>query len=233
MSITLKDVAVDEYTEVEILSTDIVEPSGQNAGPIQIISGPQGPKGDKGDKGDTGAQGPQGPIGLTGPQGIQGVQGEQGPEGPQGPKGEDGKGLTILGYYTTLVELEQGVPNPSVGDIYGVGLSAPYNLYAWDGTIWVDNGQLQGAKGEKGDPGTNGTNGTNGVSCTHFWNGTTLTVTSASGSSSANLKGDKGDKGDTGATGATGPAYTLTAADKTAITNQVLAAMPYYNGAVT
>ena len=66
MSITLKDVAVGEYTEVEILSTDIVEPSGQNTGPIQIISGPQGPKGDKGDKGDTG---PQGEQGIPGPKG--------------------------------------------------------------------------------------------------------------------------------------------------------------------
>ena len=39
-------------------------------------------------------------------------------------------------------------------------------------------------------------------------------------------QGEKGDKGDTGATGATGPAYTLTSEDKTAIANEVLAALP-------
>ena len=111
----------------------------------QGLQGEQGPKGDKGDKGEQGEQGPKGDIG---PQGPQGVQGPQGIQGPQGPQGEDGKGLTILGYYTTLIELEQGVLNPSVGDIYGVGLSAPYNLYAWDGTQWIDNGQLQGPKGD-------------------------------------------------------------------------------------
>ena len=247
-------------------------------------TGEQGPKGEKGDTGDRGIQGETGPKGETGEQGPRGIQGIQGPKGDkgekgeQGPQGEPGKGLKILGYYSSVSALSSAVLNPEIGDIYGIGSAPPYNLYAWDGALWIDNGKLQGAKGDKGDkgetgeqgpkgekgeqgeqgiqgvqgipgekgadgakgekgdkgdPGINGTNGTNGVSCTHSWNGTTLTVTSASGSSSANLKGDKGDKGDKGETGATGPAYTLTSTDKTAITNQVLAAMPYYNGAVT
>lgn len=68
-------------------------------------------------------------------------------------KGEDGKGLTILGYYTSVLQLETSVENPEVGDIYGVGSVPPYNLYAWDGSRWVDNGQLQGPKGETGDSG--------------------------------------------------------------------------------
>ena len=97
---------------------------------------------------------------IVGPQGPQGPRGIQ---GPQGPQGEDGKGLTILGYYSTLIELEQGVLNPSIGDIYGVGLSAPYNLYAWDGTQWIDNGQLQGAKGDKGEKGDKGDKGDTGA----------------------------------------------------------------------
>ena len=81
-----------------------------------------------------------------------------------------------------------------------------------------------------------GLDGKDGVSATHSWNGTILTITSASGTSSANLKGDKGDQGEKGADGAkgdkgdTGPAYTLTDADKAQIVNDVLAALPTWNG---
>lgn len=42
--------------------------------------------------------------------------------------------------------------------------------------------------------------------------------------------GPQGPAGPTGATGATGPAYTLTSADKTAIVNAVIAAIPVYDG---
>lgn len=70
----------------------------------------------------------------------------------KGEKGEDGKGLVVLGYYESASALESAVESPAVGDTYGVGTSAPYNIYMWDGSRWVDNGKLQGAKGEKGDP---------------------------------------------------------------------------------
>lgn len=90
-------------------------------------------------------------------------------------------------------------------------------------------------KGEKGDTGAAGANG---VSATHSWNGTVLTVTSASGTSSADLKGEKGDKGDTGSAGAAGAAGKTpvkgtdywTAADRAAIVNDVLAALPTWDG---
>lgn len=90
-------------------------------------------------------------------------------------------------------------------------------------------------KGEKGDTGAAGANG---VSATHSWNGTVLTVTSASGTSSADLKGDKGDKGDTGSAGAAGAAGKTpvkgtdywTAEDRAAIVNDVLAALPTWDG---
>ena len=64
-------------------------------------------------------------------------------------------GLTILGYYTTVEELEAGVISPQGGDAYGVGATPPYNIYIWDEVqqIWVDNGTLDG---EKGDPGKDG-----------------------------------------------------------------------------
>ena len=86
-------------------------------------------------------------VGPQGPQGPQGIQGEQ------GPKGEQGNGLTVLGYYSSVAALIAAVPSPKVGDTYGIGSAPPYNLYMWDGELWIDNGQLQGAKGEKGDKG--------------------------------------------------------------------------------
>lgn len=57
--------------------------------------------------------------------------------------------LTVLGYYENLSALVAGVSTPDVGDVYGVGTSAPYTIYIWDGTSWVDNGTI---KGDKGDP---------------------------------------------------------------------------------
>ena len=56
-----------------------------------------------------------------------------------------------------------------------------------------------------------------------------INIALAQAKASGEFKGDKGDKGDTGATG---PAYTLTSADKTAIVNAVIAALPVYNGEV-
>ena len=85
--------------------------------------------------------------------GPQGPQGPEGPQGPQGPKGEQGNGLTVLGYYSSVSALIAAVPSPKVGDTYGIGSAPPYNLYMWDGELWIDNGKLQGAKGEKGDKG--------------------------------------------------------------------------------
>lgn len=169
---------------------------------IQGVAGLQGPQGiqglegPEGEKGETGATGPQGPQGETGPQGPKGDKGDKGDTGatgatgPQGPKGEPGKGLTILGYYSTLLQLETSVTNPSVGDIYGVGLAAPYNLYSWDGTIWVDNGRLQGAKGDKGDKGDPFT----------YDDFTEEQIEALRGP-----EGPQGPQGPTGATGAQGP----------------------------
>ena len=66
-------------------------------------------------------------------------------------KGEPGKGLTILGYYATPTELANSIINPFVGDAYGVGSAAPYQIYVYSANQgWVNNGALQGAKGEDG-----------------------------------------------------------------------------------
>ena len=124
--------------------------------------GEPGEKGEKGEKGDTGAQGPKGDPGETGPQGK---TGPQGPAGPQGPKGDTGSGFLVKGYYGSVSALQASVKNPEVGDAYGVGAAAPYDIYIYDGVTnaWVNNGPLQGAKGDKGDPGEQGPKGETGA----------------------------------------------------------------------
>ena len=62
----------------------------------------------------------------------------------RGPKGDTGTGLTIKEYYTTLDELNASVTNPAHGDAYGVGSSAPYDIYVYsERKGWVNNGALQ------------------------------------------------------------------------------------------
>ena len=153
----------------------------------QGLQGPQGEVGPQGEKGDTGPQGPQGKIGPQGPQGLQGPQGEVGPQGekgdtgPQGPQGEvgpqgpqglqgpqgevgpQGKPFIIMGSaYSTLEELQETVTNAEIGDMYNVGVSAPYTIYRWTGTEWESQGQLEGPRGETGPQGEIGPQGPQG-----------------------------------------------------------------------
>lgn len=142
----------------------------------QGIKGDTGDAGPKGDTGETGPQGETGPKGADGVSVSSVVQtttantdgGENvitvtlsngakstfkvknGTKGSKGDKGEPGKGLKVLGYYATPLLLESSVSDPEVGDTYGVGSAPPYNMCMWDGSGWVDNGQLQGASGEDG-----------------------------------------------------------------------------------
>lgn len=174
--------------------------------------GEPGEKGEKGDKGDTGATGPQG---ETGPQGQ---TGPQGPAGPTGPKGDTGTGFTVKGYYGSVSALQASVENPEVGDAYGVGAAAPYDIYIYDGVTnaWVNNGPLQGAKGDKGDPGEQGpkgepgdtgpagASGADGVTPTIGENGNWYLGNTDTGKPSRGAKGDKGDPGDTGPQGPKG-----------------------------
>lgn len=147
-------------------------------------TGPKGDPGAKGDTGETGATGPKGDPGQTGPQGE---TGQTGPAGPQGPKGDTGSGFVVKGYYGSVSALQASVKNPEVGDAYGVGAAAPYDIYIYDGVTkaWVNNGPLQGAKGDKGDPGEQGPKGEPGET---------------------GPQGPTGPQGETGPQGPTGPA---------------------------
>lgn len=62
--------------------------------------------------------------------------------GLEGKQGDVGRGLTILGQYETVEILEQSVPSPQTGDAYSIGKRSPYNIYIYNGTVWVDNGKL-------------------------------------------------------------------------------------------
>lgn len=98
----------------------------------------------------------------------------------------NGAGFEIKGYYNTLAALQAGVQSPAVGDIYGVGTAAPYDIYIWDSVnaTWVNNGTIQGPQGEKGEKGDKGDTGAKGDKGD----------TGAKGE-----QGIQGEKGDTGA----------------------------------
>ena len=91
------------------------------------------------------------------------------------------------------------------------------------------NGSDVGLKGDKGADGANGKDGANGITPTIGANGNWYLDTTDTG------KPSRGEKGDTGAAGADG--YTpvkgtdyWTAADKTEIVNDTLAALPTWTG---
>lgn len=81
----------------------------------------------------------------------------------KGPKGDTGSGLVILGYYETLADLQSAIPEPETGAAYGVGVSAPYDIYVYAGQ-WVNNGPIQGPAGADGADGAQGEPGPNLVS---------------------------------------------------------------------
>lgn len=153
-------------------------------------------KGDKGDTGEQGPTGPQGPKGDRGIQGIQGPQGEAGPQGEQGPKGdkgEDGTGVSILGSYATLDELQNAHPTGEVGDAYLI----EGNLYVWSATsnTWENVGNIKGPKGDTGEQGPKGDKGDTGPQGIQGETGP---------QGEQGIPGEQGPKGDTGDVGPKG-----------------------------
>ena len=127
-------------------------------GPVGPVGpeGPVGPQGDQGVQGEQGEVGPEGPVGPQGEQGVQGVQGEVGPIGPEGPQGDVGAGLNILGELASSSELP---PSGTAGDGYLIA----GDLWTWDGSSWVNVGQIQGDEGPAGPEGPVGPEGPQGV----------------------------------------------------------------------
>ena len=101
------------------------------------------------------------------------VKKEGGIKGDKGDKGDKGEGVNILGSLNNESELPQtGRP----GDAYLVNGF----LYVWEGTTFINVGNIKGEKGDKGDTGIQGLQGIQG------------------------LKGAKGDRGEQGIQGVQG-----------------------------
>lgn len=170
----------------------------------------QGPKGDKGDTGEQGIQGPKGDTGATGPQGDTGATGPQGPKGDDGAKGDK-------------------------GDTGATGETGPQGIQGEQGP----KGDT-GATGPQGPAGADGKNGVDGVGVSSVTQTTTssadggsnvMTVTLSNGATSTFTvkNGSKGSAGEAGYTPVKGTDY-FTAADKTELVNDVLAALPTWTG---
>lgn len=65
----------------------------------------------------------------------------------------------ILGYFSTVEALTEAVPHPNIGDTYGIGEEAPYNLYVYSANGWIDNGVPDGPPGPPGPQGNDGAQG--------------------------------------------------------------------------
>lgn len=175
----------------------------------------------KGEKGETGIDGKDG---APGEKGDKGDTGERGEKGEKGDKGDAGAAFTVRGFYQSAEALSAAVTAPSVGDAYGVGDSAPYDIYIYDTATaaWVNNGPLQGAKGEtgaaftyedftpeqlaalKGEKGEAGKDGEKGEKGDKGETGAAFTYADFTPEQLAALKGEKGDSGQNGTDGAKG-----------------------------
>lgn len=71
---------------------------------------------------------------------------------PKGDQGDPGTGLTLLGQYDTLADLEVAHPTGQRGNAYFVGDEDEGVVYLWnpDESEWTNVGSLKGAKGDTG-----------------------------------------------------------------------------------
>lgn len=105
------------------------------AGPVGV-QGPVGPQGPAGEQGPRGFTGDDGAAGLQGPKGDKGDKGDQGDPGIQGPAGDDGNKI--------FSQSSQPIAN-SIGDVWID--TDDWNIYEWNGSTWVPQGNIKGADG--------------------------------------------------------------------------------------
>lgn len=131
------------------------------------IQGPQGVPGPQGIEGPRGLQGDEGNPGPPGPQGPRGPQGEIGIQGPPGIQGPAGVGINLKGEVPNHAALLL-LPGPhDPGDAYITRDTG--HLWVWNGSTWVDVGDIvgpqgvPGPQGPQGPPGAQGPQGNNGL----------------------------------------------------------------------
>lgn len=140
-----------------------------------------------------------------------------------GPQGEKGTPFTYADFTPAQLAALTGPQGPK-GDTGAPGAQGEEG----DAFTYSDftAEQLAALKGEKGDKGDTGATGATGATGPQGEKGATGAI---------GPQGPQGEKGDTGATGPQGPKPVKgtdywTAADKSAMVNDVLAALPVWNG---
>lgn len=123
------------------------------------------------------------------------MKGDTGQQGPQGPEGEQGTSIRLLGSVADNAGL------PSTGNTVGDGYinQGDGNLWMWDGSRWVDVGQIVGPQGPQGVQGSIGPQGPQGVPGPQGVQG------NAGPTGPAGAVGPTGTTGLVGPTGPTGP----------------------------
>ena len=140
--------------------------------------GQPGVKGDSGQAGPPGVAGAQGQPGLQGQQGLPGLQGNSGSKGDAGSAGApglDGNSFTISFVVADIILLTTYPvgewpfdDTPTTGQFALTNLDDPEDpddskLFCFNGTGWVEKGDLSGDRGAPGVAGQNGAAGQVGV----------------------------------------------------------------------
>lgn len=133
---------------------------------------------------------------------------------PKGDQGDPGTGLTLLGQYDTLADLEAAHPTGQRGNAYFVGDDTDGVVYLWnpDESEWTNVGSLKGAKGDTG--------ATPSFSIGTVTSGQTpaVTIGGTSDYPTLNFVLEPGSKGDTGNSG-TIAVGTVTSGQTASVTN--------------
>ena len=142
--------------------------------------------------------------------------------------GRDGTSFVIRGFYDTFTDLTAAVPVPEAGAAFGVGTTAPYDIYIWDAVneSWRNNGTIQGARGETGAQGATFTPAVDA--------GGNLSWTNDAGLPNPAAQNIRGPAGAVGAAGPAGQSAFDAAVEAgysgtQATFNAALAAVPYHN----
>lgn len=126
------------------------------------------------------------------------------PKGEQGPSGQDGTGISLKPDAGSCTEVGDAYINQDNG-----------HIMIWDGSTFIDGGEIKGPKGDDGADGTAAGFGTPTATANTLEAGKQATVqVQASGANTAKVfsftfgipRGAQGAQGETGATGQPGPA---------------------------
>ena len=109
-------------------------------------------------------------------------------------------GLDVKGIVSDYSNLPSSAEQ---GQVYAVGTKAPFELYVYNNSSWVDFGEFpktgpQGEQGIQGEPGRQGPRGLTGEQGPRGYTGAPGTPGQAGPQGEKGPKGDKGDKGDPG-----------------------------------